>query len=389
MTRRRRRGYLAREWRKAVHGMKPNRVAARLISGGRHQTVGSIVKAPLRTKTVTHKGNRRRQYQAEQQRRRKAAQAERRKQQLDARRQAAAARKAAPRKPRVRRPNPVIAVDPYTGKPITWAQAQRAVKRAQERAERLAAGLPADPPPRKKPAAKPAPRRAATARKSPTRTPRQQPARPRTTRNLGPAPDPAAAPGKNLRGVYMALTCPCQGTGRIAVQRSDGLILGSTSCPEHGRTARGSRKTLSRRAMTTAGLPGLAGWLATRTSGNRDKQQKRAHRQAERRRYAGPTDPCPACRGEGVVNRDLTEKLRAQHVARQIDDRKASGRRPLAERTLEARARGAYPLDRCRACGGLGRVASAHAGEWLRRTPLPERHTLTARERAAGRRPRP
>jgi len=388
---RRRGGYLAREWRRAKRAMRPDRVAARFISGGRHQSFGSILRAPTRATTVTHKGNRRKWHQAAKRREQRAAQAERRRQQQAAqraRKQAAAKKKAAPRKPQPRKPNPVIAVNARTGKPITWAQAQRAVREAQQRAERLAKGLPGDAPaskPRPPRKAKPAPSRPAVPRKRVPRSGTPRPARPRVPRNLGPVSAPASAPGKNLRGVYYAATCPCQGTGRIAVQRGDGLILGSTSCPKHGRTARGKRKVLSRRAMTNAGLQGLAGWLASRKGGNRDKQQRRAHRQAERRRYAGPTEPCRAC-DEGVVNRGLTEQLREQYVARLAADRKFAGRRPLSERTLQAQARRAYPYDHCRECKGLGRVASQRAGGWLRRTTLPQQHRLTARERATGER---
>lgn len=43
----RRKGPLA-ELKRGLRKMTPNRVAARLISGGKHQTLGSIVKAPLK-----------------------------------------------------------------------------------------------------------------------------------------------------------------------------------------------------------------------------------------------------------------------------------------------------------------------------------------------------
>lgn len=41
------RGYLEREWRKAVRAMAPNRVLARFASGGKHQTFTGIAKAGL------------------------------------------------------------------------------------------------------------------------------------------------------------------------------------------------------------------------------------------------------------------------------------------------------------------------------------------------------
>lgn len=386
---------MGKRLRRAKRAMRPDRVAARFISGGKHQTFGAILGSPWRHKTVTTGKNRRSQYQAHQRRERNAAQAARRKAQREAqqqRRKAAAARRAAPRPPRKPRPkSPPIAVNPRTGKPITYAQAMRALREAQERAERLAAGLPGDAP--AKPARAPrsgkaAPRRTPTPRKptAPGRGPSSTVKRaPR--RKVGPAPDPATAPGKNVRGLYLAVTCPCQGAGRIAVLTSDGRVTGSTSCPRHGRKARGARKTFARRAMTNAGLPGVAAWLASRENGNRDKQQQRAAAQAGRRRYAGPTLECRACDG-GIVNRELTERLRAQHAGELIAKYEGLGRRVPSSRQLDAMARKAYPYDHCRECGGLGRLPSQYAGEWLRRTSLPQRHRLTAREAATGKRPR-
>lgn len=377
--------------------MRPNRVAARFISGGRHQTFGAILGSPWKLHTVTSSANRREQYRALQRRERQAALVERRRaarESAAARKREAAAKKAVPRPPRARKPNPVLVVNPRDGKPITYAQAVKALREAQERAERLAAGLPGDPPAKKTRTAAAAkqPAKATAARPAAPRTPRKTsaaPPRPRQEsrtrgRRVGPAPDPAAAPGKDLRGLYYVLTCPCQGTGRIATLTGDGRIIGSTSCPRHGRAARGSRKVFSRRAMTNGGLPGLAGWLSRRSG---DKSQRRAHRQAGRRRYAGPTEACSTC-DEGIVNRELTLTLRAQYAERVQADRLAAGRRALGERKLEALARRAWPFDRCRDCKGLGRVPSERAGDWLRRTDLPQQHRLTARERATGKRKR-
>lgn len=383
---------MGRRYRRAKRAMRPNRIAARFISGGKHQSFTSIARSPFPLKTVTSKANRREQYRALQRRERQAAQAQRRRQQREAqlkRKQAAAAKKAAPKPPRPPRPkSPPIAVNPRTGKPITYAQAMKALREAQERAERLAAGLPGDPAPKKpRPArqGKTAPRRTPAARKStPTASRSPSSPAPRAPRKkVGPPPDPTIAPGKNLRGLYMALTCECQGTGRIATITTDGRVTGSTSCPRHGRKARGARKTFARRAMTGAGLPGVAAWLASREGGNRDKQQQRAVRQAERHRYAGPTEQCRAC-DEGIVNRDLTEKLREQYVERALADHVAAGRKTPSVRKLEAQARKAYPLDHCRECAGLARVPSQHAGDWYRHTNLPQRHRLTAREAATG-----
>lgn len=386
--------------RARLSGWKPNRIAARFISGGKHQTFKSIAKSPFRTKTITNKANRRQQYQVARRREQRAAQAAKRKAAREATaqkrayaRRAAELKRLAPKQPRKPRPkSPPIAVNPRTGKPITWAQAVKALREAEERAERLAAGLSGDAPAKKprvsQPArkGKPAPRRLRATQQSPIRSRRpSSPAKRPARKKVGPPPDPALAPGKNLRGLYMALTCECHGTGRIATLASDGRIVGSTSCPEHGRKARGSRKFFARRAMKNAGLPGLSGWLESRRGGNRDKQQRRAQRRSERRRHAGPTEICSAC-DEGIVNRELTDDLRAAHISDLIAKYQGMGRRLPSSRQLDAMARKAYPYDHCRECGGLGRVPSQHAGDWFRRTELPQRHTLTARERATGKR---
>lgn len=390
---RRRRSRLAREWRKAKRAMNPNRVAARFISGGKHQTFQAIATSPFRLHTITSSANRRDQYRAHKRKVTRQVQAARRAERRRAeaqrkaeRRRAAELKRLAPKPPRKPRPkSPPIAVNPRTGKPITYAQAVKALHEAQDRAERLAAGLPGDPParkPRKTAAKKTAAPRTAPARPATRRTttkPRQ-----RQPKKTAPPSDPTVTQGKNLRGVYYAATCSCQGTGRIAVFTGN-AVTGSVSCPKHGRKARGSRKVLARRAMKNAGLPGLAGWLDSRTYGNSDKQQRRAHQRSGRRRYAGPTLDCRAC-DEGVVNRDLTLKQREAYIARIQADRQAAGRRPLGERKLEAMARKAWPFDRCRQCQGLGRVPSQHAGPWYQRTTLPQQHQPTARETATGRR---
>lgn len=385
---------MARRRRARLRGWMPNRVAARFISGGKHQTFKSIAKAPLRTRTITNKNNRRQQYQAAKRRDARTAAAEKR----TAAREAAAQRKAyarraaelkrlAPHAPRKARPKkPPIAVDPRTGKAITWAQAVKALREAGERAERLAAGLPGDAPakPGRPRSAKSPPARPATRRAAPRA---QRPLRPQSTpRKKQPIPAPAA-PGKTLTGVYYAATCACQGTGRIVQYRSDGTPDGSISCPRHGRKARGQRKFTARRAIADAGLPGLASWLDGKTRrgrGNLDKKQQRAAGRAERKaRVAGPTAPCGAC-AEGIVNRELTDDLRMAHVSDLIAKYEGMGRRVPSSRQLDAMARRAYPYDHCRECGGLGQIPKASAGDWYERAPLKDRHRLTPRERAAG-----
>jgi len=365
--------------------MKPNRVAARFISGGKHQTFTDIARSPLRTKTITNKGNRRKQYQASKRREQREKQAARRREQREAaaaRKKAAAAKKAAPRPPRKRAPSPVIATNPRTGEPITLAQAMKAYREANARADRIAAGKPADAParaPRKRSAKAPAPAKKTAPRK-------KAPAK-----NAPPPPPPPPEPGKSLRGIYLAATCKCQGTGRIAtVEQRDGvtLVAGSVSCPVHGRNARGGRKVLSRRAMTDAGLPGIAGWLDAkyrRPRGNLDRKQERAVRQSGRARYAGPTVACGSC-DEGIVNRAFTDQLRERYIADLVRQAEASENRVPAARKLRAAASRAYPYDRCRACRGLGVVPDEHAGAWFGRTQLRAAHRPTARELATGRR---
>lgn len=385
MARRRRRaGPIIRRIRRARHGMRLNRIGARFISGGKHQTFKSIITSPWHKKTITNKSNRRTQYQAHRKRERAAAQKEKRRQQREAakaRKQAAAAKKAAPRPPSKRTPSTPIAVNPRTGAPITLREAMRSLKEATDRAEWIAAGNTGDPP-----AKKTAPRKSAAAKKVPAR---KAAAKKSAAKNAPPAPPlpPLSAPGKNLRGLYLAATCPCQGTGRIYTERN-GRVSGSVSCPEHGRTARGGRRIFSRRAMTDSGLPGVAGWLDTRyrqPSGNMDRKQERAVRQAGRGRYAGPTVPCGQC-DEGIVNRALTDRQREIYLGKAIDKYQELERKIPSRRSLNAAASRAYPYDRCRVCKGLGVVPDEHAGEWLGRTGLRAAHRPTARELATGRR---
>lgn len=368
----------------------PNRVAARFISGGKHQMFKSIAKAPLRTRTVTTGKNRRTQYQAHKRRQARAAAAEKRKAAAAATaerkayaKRAAELKKLAPKPPRKPHPKtPPIAVNPRTGKPITLQQAQRALREASERAERLAAGLPGDAPAK---TTRPRPAKKVAAR-LPTRAtatrPRSQPPRcPAKTRKKQPVPAPVA-PGKTLTGVYYAATCVCQGTGRIVQTRDDGTPNGSISCPAHGRKARGQRKFTARRAINDAGLPGLASWLDGKTRrgrGNLDKKQRRASSRAKTRlRHAGPTVECGGC-DAGIVNQQLTEDLRGRMVAEL-----GAGENPPSLRKRRAAARKAYPYDLHKACGGLGRIPSQTAGDWHEQANLPEQHRLTPREKAAG-----
>lgn len=408
--RRRRAGYLTREYRKAKRAMTPNRVAARFISGGRHQTFTRILVSPLRAKTVTTGKNRRRQYQGRVRRERAAATKRARREraaQVQRRRDDAAYARSVQDAIRRRTPNqarpksPPIAVNPRTGKPITWAQAQKAVREATERAERLAAGQPGDAPaPRstggrkttapKKP--RPGPDGATTRRRSapkrPARSqrrPSSKAAKPRT--RVQPIPDPATAPGKTLAGVYYAATCACQGTGRIVQYDRAGNPHGSVSCPEHGRKSRGERKFTAKRAITFAGLPGLESWLdgkKRRGRGNLDKKQERANRRATTRlRHAGPTVECEGC-DAGIVNRALTAVLRARFITDLIEKCAAADKKCPSNRKLAAMARKAYPYDHCRACGGLGRVPDSRGGPWFERAQLRERHAPTSRQRASG-----
>gem|GEM_PF-4761798 len=376
----------------------PNRVAARFISGGKHQTFTSIAKSPFRVKTITNKNNRRQQYQAARRREARALAAAKRKAVRDAAaqkkayaRRAAELKKLAPKPPRKPRPkSPPIAVDPRTGQPITWPQAQKALREAQERAERLAAGLPGDAPvkaPRKTAAKKTAAARPANRSPAARRSGTARPRKPSKPRKATAIPAPPTSPGKTLTGVYWALTCACQGTGRIVQYADDGTPNGSISCPTHGRKARGGRKLTSRRAIKEAGLPGLGSWLEGKTRrgrGNLDKKQERARDRAKAiQRHAGPTTQCGAC-DEGIVNRGLTDQLRDAYIGDLIAKLEAQEKRIPPSRTLNAAARKAYPYDHCRRCAGLGRAPKAADGDWYESAGLKEKHRLTPREKAAG-----
>lgn len=378
---------MGRRYRQAKRAMRPNRIAARFISGGKHQTFTSIAKAPLRTHTITNKNNRRQQYTAARRRERQQVQRERRRVAREAAaqkrayaRRVAQLKKTAPKPPRKpRTPSVPIAVNPRTGKAITLREAEKALRDATERAERLAAGLDGDAPAR----APRAPRKTAAKKQQ---APRKAAPRKKVAKNAPPPPPPPPGPGKSLRGLYLAATCACQGTGRIYTERN-GQITGSTSCPEHGRRARGGRRITSRRAMTDSGLPGVVGWLDAKyrgSRGNLDRKQERAVRQGGRERYAGPVAACEAC-DEGVVSRAFTDQLRAQYIGRTVEDREFASLRPFGERRLAAMARKAYPYDRCCVCGGVSVVPDEHAGPWFARTRLSTAHRPTSRERATGR----
>jgi hypothetical protein len=119
--------------RKMARDMQPNRILARLFSGGRHQTWKAIITAPFKEHTVhTPKSGR-----AAYEKRIRKAKAE----------AAAKQRREQPKKPKRPKPAAVpITVNPRTGKVITYEQAVRALHEAEDRANRLAAGLPGDKP---------------------------------------------------------------------------------------------------------------------------------------------------------------------------------------------------------------------------------------------------
>lgn len=160
---RRQRGYLEQQWRSARRGMRPNRVTARFFSGGRHQTWTGIVRAPVRkrTKTITPKQGRKlhqKRMAGERRTRTKVQAAQRRQRTADQRGARAQARRQNPpaRKPR---PGP-IALNPRTGRPITWAEAKSGSNRANWQVERIEAelaGRPAPPEPGARRAAAPKP----------------------------------------------------------------------------------------------------------------------------------------------------------------------------------------------------------------------------------------
>lgn len=430
-----------------LHHMKPNRVAARFISGGRHQTFTSIVKSPTKAKTVHTPKTGQHAYQQRMARERKAAAA----QAAKARKQAAADQKAAraqqrkqqPRAPRTRQAP--VAVNARTGKPITYAQAQAAVRAAEREARRIEAELAGKKPARKRaakaaPAQKtplqraiedvqkgrqrPAAKKAATKR---TTSPRKSSGRrvtPIAPVPAGTAPVPLQHPGRNLTGVAMAMSCECHGTGRIAVY-DKGALAGTRSCPVHGRggKGRGAKKRSMRGAIRESGLPGLAARLERkRTSrrGNADERQRKAHEQAAKQvRYAGPTRKCGQCENSsGIADKRIIDRLRDQHIREERAhhaqlirlaqahnaevDAAGEGKRMKvpkmpSEEKFRKWAREKYPYDFCSSCKGLGRIhASVNTpgtsadqfpvAQWRADAGLRKGRRLTARERATGKR---
>jgi len=418
MARRRRRSALDR----ALHHMKPNRVAARFFSGGRHQTFASIAKSPFKEKTVHTPKSGRRAYQQHVARERKARAAEVAKQ----RKQAAADQKAARAQQRAQQPRQArqrqapIAVNPRTGKPITWRQAEVGMRQAQREVDRIEAELAGTVKPKrtrapKAPATPRTPLHAAIdevkkkqPRKRPTTTPKpaKKPTRKATRRKVHPltpvlAGTPAPRlqrPRRTLAGVAMAVTCQCQGTGRIIAYK-DGAPHGSTSCPIHGRggKARGSKKWTMRGAIRESGLPGLSGRLQrkrTARRGNSDQRQAKAADITRREtRLAGPTLPCEWCQGGITIpDRKLTEQQRADYIS-SVLAAVPEGEKPPSKRKLEKLARLAYPHMLCSHCKGLGRVETTATllpdgrqpvAEWRVGAGLKKGHRLTGRERATG-----
>jgi hypothetical protein len=435
---------------RALHHMKPNRVAARFISGGKHQTFAAIARSPFKQKTVHTAKSGRRAYQQRMARERK----EQARRSAKERKQAAEFQKAqhAERRRQPRRSNPrqtPIAVDPRTGKPITWTQAQKAVREANARANRLAAGRDGDAPARRvqPPKARPTPlqRAIAEAKKTsrasgrPAATPRKQAAKKQPAGNasrktiqplapiLAGTPAPTLQrPGRNLTGVAMAATCECKGTGRIPVYGPDGRSLaGTKTCPRHGRSgkSRGAVKWTMRGAIRESGLPGLAARLERKRKsprGNADERQRKAHRQAAKQvRHAGPTRKCGQCENSsGVADKSIVDTLRAEHVRELRADFEAQIRMAVAhnavvaesgvgkkvkvpkmpgEEKLRVAARTKYPYEFCSSCKGLGRVRSTvnvpgaqeaefPVAEWRAGARLKKGHQSTGRERATGKR---
>lgn len=355
-----------------LHHMKPNRVAARFVSGGHHQTFKSIVKSPFMSRTVHTPKTGRRAYEQRMAVERKARVAAAAK----ARKQAVAEQKAAraqlrKQQPRQRPPRRApVAVNARTGKPITWAQAQAAVNAANREAARiereLAGNAPRKRAPRKTVAPKPEltplqqaiaevkgkqaktakPRKTAAkkpGRPKPTTSRRARPAKkqpngaadviagliparailtPQASGRATPQPTRTRASRRAQRGVYGAIlrrTCACGGTGRIPVFDSNGDPHGSTSCPEHGRggRTRGRSRWTMRGAIRESGLPGLAARLERKRKskrGNADERQRKAHREAANQvRYAGPTRECGQCENSsGIADKPIVDRLRDQ-----------------------------------------------------------------------------
>ena len=502
---------MARRWDsiagRALHHMKPNRVAARYLSGGKHQTFTAIAKSPVKAKTVHTPKSGRRAYQQQMARERKAATA----QATRARKQAARDQKAARVQQRREQPRPPraqkgpLAVNARTGRPVTWAEAQAAARDANWQAARIERGIggrtPPTAPARAEPAWQPDPaltplqaaieqakrspqvraraaakkeaarkqaveqrkreraaakrareraereakrererqrararrereRQKRAAAKAGARRPRRSPGSvvsnpprpaappagagrtpsPATLRPTAPAPR-TSRPGmkakprtaqKGIYGTVMAARCPCGGTGRIPVYDPQGDPHGSTSCPVHGRRARGARRHFTRTAARDAGLPGLTGFLAKKRGKKAkrlDRHQARvAHRAMYDLRHMGPTERCPEtahCTG-GVWDRKARDAEREVWIAEYVAERRATGRRIPSRRRLRVLASRALPYDHCDTCGGLGRVrtstevtldGSLPIWEWRASADLPRGHRPTARERSTGRRP--
>jgi hypothetical protein len=293
--------------------------------------------------------------------------------------QAAERKKLQPKPARAPRKKPApIAVNARTGQPITWRQAQTALRQAEREVQRIEAelaGAPAPKPPRARAPRAAAARPAASASARPA--PKRKPAR---SRKPAQPPDPAVKrAGRALPRLYYAATCACQGTGRITTYK-DGRVHGSAPCPTHGRPARGKKRLTAKRAQQDAGLPGLAAWLAGKRRGNLDAKQRRAVRRARNdQRHAGPTTGCPHCTG-GITNRHLTDQLRDALVTKLLARDK-----PPGVRKAGAMARKTYPYDKCRTCGGLSVIPAAAAGDWHEQARLRKQHAPTARERPVGR----
>lgn len=404
---------------RALFHMRPGRVAARFISGGRHQTFGSIAKSPFKSKTVHTPKSGRRAYQQAMARERKVRAAEAAKQ----RKQAAVEQKAAraqqraqqPRAPRQQRQQAPVMLSPLTGKPITYREALASSRRAEREADRILTGKPARAPRAPKPTAPKTPLQVAieeVQKKQGAKKPAAKPkpakkkaAKPRRrVQPLAPvfagSPAPKVQrPGRTVSGVVMAATCSCQGTGRVIVNSADGSPNGSVSCPTHGRSgkARGQKRWTMRAAIRDSGLPGLSGRLQrkhTARRGNSDQRQAKAADITRREtRLAGPTLPCEWCQGGiSIPDRKMIERLRADYISNTLAA-VPEGEKPPSKRKLEKSARLAWPHILCSHCKGLGRVETnatllpdgqQPVAEWRATAGLKKGHRPTGREQATG-----
>jgi hypothetical protein len=410
--------------RRSARAMRPDKVAARFFSGGRYQSFGAIAKAPFKAKTVGTPKTMRKQHQQWTKQRSKQRAADRKAAAAAKRTQVRAAQKTAATAARGQRAARAAAgrpINPRTGKPITWREAQAGIRQAERELKRIEDGLAGKKPATRRPRAKAAPRpqtplSRAIADVQKTKkpvAPKKKPAAKKTARKstsrrvipippilAGAAPLPLARPGRNLRGVVMAATCECQGTGRIPVYGPgpERPLSGTTSCPEHGRagSGRGAKRLTTKRAIRDSGLLGLGAWLQgrrTKKRGNSDARQSKAwHRAHSEHRLAGPRLECEWCEG-GIKERRLTKHLRAEHIAAAIEAAE-EGKVP-SKRKLEAAARRAYPYELCSRCKGLGVVPTSvellqdgtqPVAEWRAGAGLRKQHRLTPRERATGKR---